>query len=72
MQMPGKGMQIAIGQFVALVVMALAIGQFGPNQWFLAVLVVVLFGPMFWLKHTMDKRRLDIELQLNAFNMAGK
>jgi tight adherence protein B len=70
MQMPGKGMQIAIGQFVALVAIALVVGQYGANRWFAGVVVVVLFGPMFWLKRTMDKRRLDIELQLNAFNMA--
>jgi tight adherence protein B len=70
MQMPGKGMQIAIGQFVALVVIALVIGHYGPNQWFAGVVAVVLFGPMYWLKRTMDKRRVEIELQLNGFNLA--
>jgi tight adherence protein B len=70
MQMPGKGMQIALGQFVALVVMALIMGQYGINRWFLIAIAIILFAPLFWLKRTMDKRRSEIELQLNGFNLA--
>jgi tight adherence protein B len=70
MQLPAKGWLIAGVQAACLLVTALIAAASGANPMFLLVALVVVAAPQLWLRQRLTKRRTEIELQLNSFNMA--
>jgi tight adherence protein B len=70
MQMPPKGLVIAGVQAACLTLTALVAAATGGHPYLLGALLLVVVGPRYWLRRRLGQRRVEIELQLNSFNIA--
>ena len=70
MQLPPKGALIAGAQAAALTLTALLAAASGGKPALLGVALLVVIAPRVWLFQKLKKRRAEIELQLNSFNIA--
>ncbi len=70
MQLPPKGAVIAGAQAAGLTLTALMAAASGGKPWFLGVAALIVLAPRLWLFQKLKKRRAEIELQLNSFNIA--